>query len=604
MRHSNALGIASRILSGVALLLIAGALPWLSQRDPAASVLRARYAEREPTPEALASIRTELGLDGGPVATSVRWWSGVLTGDLGTSWVSGGPIGPGVWNALGVSATLTFFALVVALAVTAALVTPAALRVLRDQSQRGSGPVGVALTALPEFLLASALLVVVAVQLQWLPPYGWSGIDTAILPALSLGIPAGGLLGRLLADAVAGVAEERWVGVWRLAGAPRAVILGGALRRAAAAIVDQLGLILIGLLGGAVAVEQVFAIPGLGRYLLGAANAQDLPALQAGVLLMALAAVLVGVLTGIARRALRGGPLPAGALPPPPEARSDGRAARWTAGIALGLLLLIFAFGLPRDPYALAYARLAPPSLGLPFGADASGRDLLARVAHGTIGTLVPSLGIVLLAILVGLLLAVLGEIARGPAEIANATPPILAGVIIAALLGPSVGGAALAVLWVTWPPLTTHAAALIDEASAMPHVRWLPLAGVSRLEIWARHVLPATVPPLLRHGMLRLPGVALALAALGFLGLGAQPPLPEWGLLLSEGIDYVERAPWTTVAPAIALILTSVLAVALAGLRRERGDTRGRRGRGAPARPATHATHEASDAAYVSTTH
>jgi peptide/nickel transport system permease protein len=569
MRHSSVLGIVSRVISGIALLLIAGALPWLSQRDPAASVLRARYAELEPTPEALASIRAELGLDGGPVATSIRWWSGVLRGDLGTSWVSGGQIGPGVWNALGVSVTLTGFAAVVALVVAAAIVTPAASRVLLDRPQRSSGPVGVALTALPEFLLASALLVVVAVQLQWLPPYGWTGFHTAILPALALGIPAGGLLGRLLADAVSSVTEERWVSVWRLARAPHTVILTGVMRRAAASVIDQLGLVLIGLLGGAVAVEQVFAIPGLGRYLLGAANAQDLPALQAGVLLMALAAVLVGVLTGLARRVLRGGPLPPGALPPPPERRGDDRVARWTVGIALGLLLLMLALGLPRDPYALAHERLAPPGAELPFGADASGRDLLARVAHGTLGTLLPSVGIVVFAILVALLLAVLGEIARGPAEIANATPPILAGVIIAALLGPSVGGAALAVLWVTWPPLTAHAAALIDEASAMPHIRWLPLAGVSRFEIWALHVLPATIPPLLRHGMLRLPGVALALAALGFLGLGAQPPLPEWGLLLGEGIDYVERAPWTTVTPAAALVLTSVFAVALAGTSR-----------------------------------
>jgi peptide/nickel transport system permease protein len=569
MRHSSVLGIVSRVISGIALLLIAGALPWLSQRDPAASVLRARYAELEPTPEALASIRAELGLDGGPVATSIRWWSGVLRGDLGTSWVSGGQIGPGVWNALGVSVTLTGFAAVVALVVVAAIVTPAASRVLLDRPQRSSGPVGVALTALPEFLLASALLVVVAVQLQWLPPYGWTGFHTAILPALALGIPAGGLLGRLLADAVSSVTEERWVSVWRLARAPHTVILTGVMRRAAASVIDQLGLVLIGLLGGAVAVEQVFAIPGLGRYLLGAANAQDLPALQAGVLLMALAAVLVGVLTGLARRVLRGGPLPPGALPPPPERRGDDRVARWTVGIALGLLLLMLALGLPRDPYALAHERLAPPGAELPFGADASGRDLLARVAHGTLGTLLPSVGIVVFAILVALLLAVLGEIARGPAEIANATPPILAGVIIAALLGPSVGGAALAVLWVTWPPLTAHAAALIDEASAMPHIRWLPLAGVSRFEIWALHVLPATIPPLLRHGMLRLPGVALALAALGFLGLGAQPPLPEWGLLLGEGIDYVERAPWTTVTPAAALVLTSVFAVALAGTSR-----------------------------------
>ncbi|MFG6278779.1 ABC transporter permease subunit [Microbacterium sp. 5K110] len=575
MRHSHIAGLVSRVLSGIALLVIAGALPWLSQRDPAASILRARYAELEPTPEALDAIRTELGLEGGPIATSVRWWANVLQGDLGRSWVSGGEIAPGVWHALGVSLTLTGFSMVVALVVAAALVAPAIGRIVRDRPSRGSGPVGVAFTALPEFLLASALLVVVAVQLRWLPPYGWSGLDTAILPALALGIPSGGLLGRLLADAIAGVTEERWVEVWRLAGAPRRVLVAGVLRRAGAAVVDQAGLVIIGVLGGAVAVEQVFAIPGLGRYLLGAANAQDLPALQGGVLLMAVAAVAVGLLTGAARRALRGGPLPPGALAAPPEARGDGRAARVTVAVAIGILLLIFATGLPRDPYALAHARLSPPSLALPFGADASGRDLLARVAHGTVGTLLPSLGIVLLAIVVALLLAIVGEIARGPAEIANATPPILAGVIVAALLGPSVGGAALAVLWVTWPPLTTHAAALLDEALAAPHVKWMPLSGASRTEIWTRHVVPTVIPPLLRHGMLRLPGVALALAALGFLGLGAQPPQPEWGLLLSEGIDYVERAPWTTVAPAFALVATSVLAVAAAGLRPRRREGR-----------------------------
>ncbi|PRB76123.1 ABC transporter permease [Arthrobacter sp. MYb214] len=558
---------ASCLLSALALLLVAGALPWLSRTDPAAAVLRARYAELEPTEQALAAVRAQLGLDQGPLATSLHWWSGVLHGDLGSSWVSGAEIAPGVWRALSVSATLTVFATIIALAVALALVLPAALRVLRNRPHSGSGPLGVALTALPEFLLASLLLVLVAVQLQWLPPYGWTGLDTAVLPALALGIPAGGLLGRLLADAIASVAAERWAGIWHLAGAPAPAILSGVLRRAAAAVIDQLGLVFIGLLGGAVAVEQVFAVPGLGRYLLGAANAQDIPALQAGLLLMAGSALLIGMLTAAARRALRGGALPAGSLPAPPEARGNGRIQRWTAAITCTALLAILAFGLPRDPYTLAFQRLQAPGAGLPFGADSSGRDLLARVAHGTLGTVGPALGIVACAILIGLLLAAAGEISRGPAVIANATPPILAGVVIAALLGPSVGGAALAVLWVSWPPLATHAASLLDEARAMPHIRWLPLSGVPRGRIWVQHLLPAVLPALLRHGMLRLPGVALALAALGFLGLGAQPPTPEWGLLLAEGIGYVERAPWTAIAPATALVLTSVCAVALAGI-------------------------------------
>jgi peptide/nickel transport system permease protein len=80
------------------------------------------------------------------------------------------------------------------------------------------------------------------------------------------------------------------------------------------------------------------------------------------------------------------------------------------------------------------------------------------------------------------------------------------------------------------------------------------------------------------RHAMLRLPGVALALAALGFLGLGPQPPSPEWGQLLAEGLPYVERAPWAVAAPTTVLVLTAVLAVALSGLTGPRGRSGGHR--------------------------
>lgn len=340
------------------------------------------------------------------------------------------------------------------------------------------------------------------------------------------------------------------------------------LRRAGAAVIDQLGLVIVGLLGGAVAVEQVFAIPGLGRFLLGAANSQDLPALQAGILVVAVAAVSIGALTGLARLLLWGGPLPGGALAAPPEAPRRDRVAAWTLGIAAGLLGAILVAGLPRDPFSVAHGRLEAPSWALPFGADASGRDLLARVAHGALGTLGPALLIVAASIIVGVLVSFAGPAANGPIEVANATPPIIAGVIVAALTGPSAGGAAAAVLWVSWPPLASHASALLAEARALPHLRWLPVSGVGPVEVTLRHAVPASMPALLRHGMLRLPGIALALAALGFLGLGAQPPTPEWGLLLSEGMGYVERAPWATAAPAAALILVSIIAVAAASLR------------------------------------
>jgi peptide/nickel transport system permease protein len=89
---------------------------------------------------------------------------------------------------------------------------------------------------------------------------------------------------------------------------------------------------------------------------------------------------------------------------------------------------------------------------------------------------------------------------------------------------------------------------------------------GANRRHLLRRALLPAVLPPVVRHALLRLPGVALALAALGFLGLGAQPPSPEWGLLLAENQPYVERAPWAVLAPAAVLALLGALAVTAAG--------------------------------------
>ena len=82
-------------------------------------------------------------------------------------------------------------------------------------------------------------------------------------------------------------------------------------------------------------------------------------------------------------------------------------------------------------------------------------------------------------------------------------------------------------------------------------------------MRITLTRVLPAVVGPLARHAALRLPGKALALAALGFLGLGAQSPAPEWGLVLSDALPYIERAPWAVATPAAALVVLSITSVA-----------------------------------------
>ncbi|MDQ0867694.1 peptide/nickel transport system permease protein [Arthrobacter sp. V1I9] len=557
---------ASRIVALLGLVVLIGMMPWLSGHGAEYTILRARYSDREPTPETLAAIRAELGLEQGPLAMLVTWVQRVFAGDLGTSWISNTPVAPGVVAALTVSATLMGFALATASIIALLICVPAVVDGFRQRRKPASGALSAALTSLPEFLLAAVLLVVGAIWLRWFPPFGWKGPEYAVLPALALGIPAGGLMGLLLSDAVRAGFGETWVATWRLAGAQPGQLVRAVLRRALPSVLPQFGLVLIGLTGGAVAVEKVYAIPGLGRALLGAASAQDIPALQAGMLALLALALLAGTLTTAVRYVLIGPAVRFGTFPLPEPARSGSRRGLAVPALAAATLLLIVVAGLLRDPFTSAHPRLAVPTWALPFGADASGRDLLARVSHGAVGTLGTALVVVLVCLAVGIAVGLFPLAATGPVEVANAAPPILAGLVAAAITGPSAQGAALAVAAVSWAPLAAHTAALAQEARAQSYVQILPVLGVGRARILLRYILPAVVRPLLRHAMLRLPGVALALAALGFLGLGPQQPSPEWGLILAEGIGYVERAPWTVLAPATALVLASVLAVSLAG--------------------------------------
>ncbi|MBV7699203.1 ABC transporter permease subunit [Streptomyces sp. TRM70350] len=546
----------TRFVCLVAVLATVGLLPWLSHKDPALTVLRARSAEQEATEEALSAIREDLGLDAGPLALLGSWFSDLLRGDFGTSWVSGTDVLPSVVAGLQVSLGLMGAALGVAVLLAAALVAPVLVR------GRGSGGGFAAmLAAVPEFLLATVALLVCAVWLGWLPTSGWEGPQNMVLPALALGVPAGGLLGRLVADALPAVLDERWVELWRGAGVSRARISGAALKRALPPLVPQFGMVAVGLTGGAVAVETVFAVPGIGRTALGAAKSQDLPMLQGSVLALLLLGLATGAVAALLRRRLLGPALRDAGLALPPA-----RPVRTHPAVPLTLftvLAVAIGWGLLRDPYAVnTAARLAAPSWAHPLGTDALGRDVLARLGHGAASTVGTAAAVCLLSLLVGLALGFLPGIAAGAADIANALPPVIVGILVAAAAGPGTGGAAVAVALISWPPLAAHAAALVQEVRASAFLTAQRAIGATPWWILTRHVLPSVAAPVARHALLRLPGIALALASLGFLGLGAQPPAPEWGLLLDESRAYVERAPWAALAPAVALALLAALAV------------------------------------------
>ncbi|QKV70863.1 ABC transporter permease subunit [Streptomyces harbinensis] len=572
-----------------ALVCAIGLLPWLSRTDPALTVLKARALERTADPETLRAVRDELGLDDGPLVLLGRWLGGLARGDAGRSWVSGTEVAPVVGHALGVSLLLMAGALVVALATAAAICGRPLWRGarLRPGGLRSSGRSGedrwhIAFHSQPRvpetvvgdnvrdyLALFYPLVAVVGVRLGWLPASGWYGPAWMVLPSLALGLPAGAVLGRLLADALPGAFAEQWVPAARGRGLPPGTLARHALRRAVAGLLPNLGLFVVGLTGGAVAVEQIFDIPGLGRLTLRAALAQDLPVLQLGVLALVALAALAAALVRLGVGALIGPALRDGALQA--AHRPGGTRRRWGAPLGYGLVLAaVVALGLPRDPLALDTGlRLTAPSWAHPLGTDALGRDVLARVAHGALTTLGTAVAVSAAALLVGLLLGLVPRLSGPLAETVNAVPAVPAALLITGVVGGGPWTPAVAVAAVAWTPLATHAGSLLLQERAALHVTASRALGAGRGHLLRRVLLPAVLPPVLRHALLRLPGIALSLAALGFLGIGAQPPSPEWGLVLSENQPYVERAPWAVLAPAAVLALLGALAVTAAGAAR-----------------------------------
>ncbi|MEO6087620.1 MAG: ABC transporter permease subunit [Umezawaea sp.] len=571
------LAVVWRVVLTAALVCAIGVLPWLSRTDPALTVLKARSAEGDPTPQALQAVRGELGLDDGPLRLLGRWLGALLHGDAGRSWVSGADVAPSVLNALGVSLLLMAAAFAVAVG-TATAVCARTLRLgprrrLEGRESKGSG--AAVLAALPEFLLASVLVTVIGVHLDWLPALGWYGPRWMVLPALALGLPAGAVLGRMLDDLLPGAFAEPWALTATAYGVPPRSVARQALRRCVPALLPNAGLFVVGLTGGAVAVEQLFDIPGLGRTALDAALAQDLPVLQTGTLVLVVLAAVAAGLARLLARLLVGPALRDGELS---SLHGPAKSTSRTLPLVYGTLLLgVIGLGLLRDPLTVDLAaRLHPPSSALPFGADALGRDVLARIGHGALSTLAVALAVSAAALVLGLLLGFVPRLSGPVVDLANAVPPVLAGLLVTGIAGSGPWTPALAVAAVAWSPLATHTSALLRQERAATHLIATRALGAGTWYLLWRQLLPAVLRPVARHAMVRLPGIALALATLGFLGLGAQPPSTEWGLLIAENNPYAERAPWAVLAPAAVLALLGALAVTAAGCGRRSRVRRG----------------------------
>jgi peptide/nickel transport system permease protein len=262
--------------------------------------------------EAVAQLRQQFGLDRSLVTQYADWLGGLLHGDFGTSYVSKVAIGPQVFDRLQVTLWLVVTSMVIALVVAVPAGTVMAVRHRRISGLALSAisQLGV---AVPAFLAGILLIMVFAVKLGWLPANGWTPpaqdpamfVRQLILPALSLGLVQAAVLTRYVRSAVLDVLREDYLRTARAKGLrPFPALWRHGMRNAAVPVVTVLGLQLATLLIGAVVVERVFVIPGLGSLLLDGVSNRDLLLVQDVVMLLVVAVLVVNFVVDLLYLAL------------------------------------------------------------------------------------------------------------------------------------------------------------------------------------------------------------------------------------------------------------------------------------------------------------
>ena len=212
-------------------------------------------------------------------------------------------------------------------------------------------------------------------------------------------------------------------------------------------------------------------------------------------------------------------------------------------------------------------------SWAYPLGTDAIGRDLLSRLIHGARLSLLIGLAVVALSIAAGIALGLVAGFTRGVVEIAImrlmdiilTLPSLLLAIVIVAILGPGVMNAMLAVSVVVLPHYVRITRAAVISETAKDYVTAARVAGAGRLRLMFSEVLPNCAAPLIVQASLGVSTAILDAAALGFLGLGAQPPAAEWGTMLADAREFVLRAWWVVTFPGLMILIT-VLAFNLLG--------------------------------------
>lgn len=246
----------------------------------------------------------------------------------------------------------------------------------------------------------------------------------------------------------------------------------------------------------------------------------------------------------------------------------------------IGVVMLLFwaftvltvQFWPIADPLAMVGRRLQPPSSEHWLGTDALGRDVLSRTLHGSVWSIPIAFLVVSCAVAIGSTLGALAGFFGGwwdtiimrLVDLTVSFPPILLAMAVAAMLGPGLANASIAMVIVWWPIYARLMRAQVLEMREREHVEAAVAGGAGSLRVLRVHVLPLCWTPTLINATMDFGQVVLLAASLSFIGLGATPPAPEWGSMISEGAARFYEW-WIAFGPGMA-ILTVVMATSFLG--------------------------------------
>ncbi|RFC67097.1 MULTISPECIES: nickel transporter permease [Mesorhizobium] len=235
------------------------------------------------------------------------------------------------------------------------------------------------------------------------------------------------------------------------------------------------------------------------------------------------------------------------------------------------MLLLVAAFAPVLAPYSPVAGDLRqglkPPGWEHWMGTDDQGRDILSRIIYGSRLTLYVVVLVAILAAPIGLLVGTVAGYAGGwidtvlsrITDIFLAFPKLILALAFVAALGPGIENAVIAIAITSWPPYARIARAETLTVRNSDYIAAVRLMGASPARIVVRHIMPLCISSLIVRVTLDMAGIILTAAGLGFLGLGAQPPLPEWGAMIASGRRFILDQWWVAAMPGMAILIVSL---------------------------------------------